>query len=539
MTAGGGPAAGRETLAHELLSPAAFARVATTRAVTLVETHISWVFLLDRDVIKVKKPVDLGFLDFRSLERRRRACEDEVRLNARLAPDVYKGVLPVTRARDGTCAVGGDGETVDWAVHMVRLDDAVRADRLLASCALGGEGVDRIASVMAAFHASAATSPAIAAFGTAEAVVGNVEENFRQTAAVIGQYLDPAEVEEVERWQETFVRGKPERFADRIARGRVRDGHGDLRLEHVYLEPARVRVIDCIEFNERFRYGDVCADIAFLAMDLAAHGRVDLAERLIASYAREADDYDLYSVVDFYGGYRAFVRGKIATIVAGDPSASDEVRRRSAAEARRYFRLALSFERPSVVGPVVVAVGGVIASGKSAIAARLGGAWSAPVIEADRTRKAMLGVDPRKRLDDPAWAGAYDPAVTERVYAELLRRAGIVLASGRPVILDASFRTEALRRRARELAASRGVPFRFVECRTSREVCLARLAERERRPSVSDGRTAIFDAFCERYEPSRETEPDQYLALDTTRSVEQTFSQLAGSLGGWPAGLTS
>jgi aminoglycoside phosphotransferase family enzyme/predicted kinase len=517
---------------------AGIAGVAPPTSVTLAETHISWVFLLDRDVFKVKRPVDMGFLDFRSLEQRRAACDAEVRLNARLAPGVYRGVVPVTRGGDGRCVVGGAGVPIDWAVHMARLPDDERGDGLLESGALTGDVVDQIAARIAAFHRGAASDDAIARFGRAEAIARNVQENFDQTRDSLGLYLTPAEIAEIVGWQLRFVRDETRRFDERIARGRVRDGHGDLRLEHVYRDAnGGIRVLDCIEFNERFRYVDVCGDIAFLSMDLAAHGRTDLAERLLAAYAREADDYDLYGVVDFYESYRAFVRGKISAMLANDEGVGVGARARAAGEARRFFRLALSLHRPSLVPPSVVAVGGVIASGKSSIASRLGGEMSAPVLDADRTRKAMVGVEPLQRIDAQAWKGAYDPAFSDRVYREVVRRGAVVLSSGRPVVLDASFRSAELRRMARDLAAAHGVPFRFIECRTPRDVCLERLAVRERSPGVSDGRRAIFDDFCARYEAVDELPAAEHRVVDTTRPIDDAMKDLRGTLDVWPRGL--
>ena len=272
-------------------------------------------------------------------------------------------------------------------------------------------------------------------------------------------------------------------------------------------------------------------------MDLAAHGRVDLAERLLATYAREADDYDLYSVVDFYESYRAFVRGKVASMLANDEGADPTTRGRAALDARRYFLLALSSDRQALLRPAVVAVGGVIASGKSAIANRLSAELSAPVIETDRTRKSVLGVNALRPLHEPAWSGPYSPAFSDRVYDELFRRAGVVLASGRPVVLDASFRSAPLRRMARDLAKAHGVPFRFIECRATPEVCRERLAERARQRTVSDGRLAIFDEFCARYEPVVELGADEHLVLDTTKPIEASLETLRQSLETWPRGL--
>lgn len=524
-------------LKDDLRRPEAYGLPRPNR-VELAETHISWVFLLGAEVFKVKKPVDLGFLDFRTMAQRKVACEAEVGLNARLAPDVYRGVVAIRRGEDGRACIGGTGPIVDWAVHMARLPDERRADVLLGGGKLSNEAIEAIATRIAKFHAGARGDPNTARFGTSEAVTTNIEENFAQTRSVIDRYLNPAEADEIVRWQTAFVRGHDSLFAQRIAAGRVRDGHGDLRLEHVYLDPpGSPSIIDCIEFNERFRFADVCADVAFLSMDLAGHGRVDLAERLLACYARESSDFDLYALVDFYESYRAYVRGKVATIVAADDQLDPEARQRAEKDARRYFLLALSADRHSLLLPALVAVGGIIASGKSTIADRIGLEISAPVIDADRTRKAILGVEARHPIHESAWQGAYDPAFTERVYTEVLRRADVVLASGRPVVIDASFRSRAMRQSVQDLARRYNVPFRFAECRAEPSVCRSRLASRARESGVSDGRLEIFDAFCARFEPVVEMSPDDHVVLDTTRSLEHAVTTLRTHLDVWPPGL--
>jgi aminoglycoside phosphotransferase family enzyme/predicted kinase len=522
----------------DLLRPEAYGPLRPT-SVRLVETHISRVFLLEGDVFKIKRPVNLGFLDFTTLERREAACRAEVSLNARLAPDVYLGVVPVRLDPGGRASLCSDGAVVDWAVHMRRLPDAQRADVRLARGQLDRRAIDSIAAHLARFHADARTDDAVSAFGETEAIARNIEENFAQTRGIIDTYV-PDEAAEILRWQTAFLRGHAPLFAQRVASGRIRDGHGDLRLEHVYLDPGdRPTIIDCIEFNDRFRFADVCADVAFLSMDLEAHGRVDLAERLLARYARESNDYDLYALVDFYESYRAFVRGKIAAFMAADPDIDEGARTGAAAEARRHFLLALAADRRSLLVPVVVAVGGIIASGKSTVAERLADEMSAPVVDADRTRKSMVGIDPCQPLHEVAWTGAYDPGFTERVYAEVMRRADVVLASGRPVVIDASFRSPTMRARARELAVAHGVPFRFVECRADPEVCRLRLAQRAQTAGVSDGRLDVFDAFRSRFEPVTELPSAEQVVLDTTCPLEESLGVLRGRLDTWPPGFVA
>jgi aminoglycoside phosphotransferase family enzyme/predicted kinase len=504
----------------------------------LIETHISMVFLGERDVWKVKKPVSLGFLDFSTLEQRREACEAEVSLNRRLAPQVYYGVQPITRDRSGRHRICGDGDPVDWAVHMQRLPDDQRADVLLGADRLGREDLNRVAERIAGFHDDARTDDAIAQFGTVEAISVNVRENFAQTRESIHAHLSAAEAAEIEAWQTAFLDRNRERFADRIRTGRVRDGHGDLRLEHVYFRNGSIDILDCIEFNERFRYGDVGADVAFLTMDLAYRGRVDLAERFLAAYARSANDFDLYPLMDFYESYRAYVRGKVASMLAADMDADARTRERAARSARRYYLLALASERRSVLDPMAVAVGGIIASGKSTVADSTASAMGAPVIDADRTRKHLLGVTMTQSAASAPWSGAYAPEITERTYAELMRRARAVLESGRPVILDASFRSRAHRAQVRALAAEFNVPFRFIECRAPADVNRRRLRDREGKIHSTDARADLYDEFVAHWEPVTEFPPADHIQLDTSVPLLATMEMLRQRLNVWPEGMT-
>lgn len=492
----------------------------------LIETHISWVFVGGDEVFKVKRPVDFGFLDFTYLEAREAACKAEVALNRRLAPDVYLGVVPVTRDESGQHVFDGEGVAVDFAVHMRRLDEAERADQRLAEGRLTPEDIDALALRIAGFHGEARCDDETTRHGAPSVIRRNVEENFAQTRDTIGEFLSDEEARAVEAWQREFLQDEG-RFEARQRSGAVRDGHGDLRLEHVYFGDSRISIIDCIEFNERFRYGDVCSDIAFLSMDLAWHDRVDLAERLLAAYARETQDYALYSVVDFYESYRAFVRGKIATFLAFDEGASAEARERAHREARRYFILSLAFERPSLVPPQVVAVGGMIACGKSRNARSIGELLSAPVVGSDRLRKHLLGARAHESLQSAPWSGAYSAEITERVYDAVWTAAETIVSSGRPVILDASFRTATYRKKARDLAARLGVPFTFVECVAPRDVILERLAKRDRNEAQeSDARSNLLEEFERRYEPVDEFPRDIRLVLDTSRPKSATLAEL-------------
>lgn len=532
-------------LKSSLLHPSAYTKFLgdspehTATEVQLIETHISAVFLVDSHVFKLKKPVDFGFLDFTTLEKRQAACNAELTLNRRLATDVYLGIVPVTRATDGGAELAGDGEVLDWAVHMNRLPDERRADLMLQRGEFGRAEVDRLAHRLVSFHASIAepTSEASAdaqKFGSPEVVARNVEENFEQTRDAIGEFLTLEQSNELARFQREFLQTHREVLVKRMETGRVRDGHGDLRLEHVYFLAGdaleSIAIIDCIEFNRRFRYADVCADVAFLSMDLAEHEHVDLAERLLARYALLSDDFDLYELVDFYQSYRAYVRAKVAGFQALAPDLDPALTEQSRALARRHYLLALSAARRQLERPSVIAVAGLIASGKSSLADELGGQLAAPVVEADRIRKWLAGVSHETPLGDQAFSDAYSAQATRAVYAELLRRAGVVLSSGRSVVIDASFRAREDRRAARELARTHGAKFCLIECRCPREVTLQRLHQRAQAPSISDGRVDIFDAFAKSFEPIEELEPGEHIVIETTGSVADSVRALLASL---------
>ena len=275
-------------------------------------------------------------------------------------------------------------------------------------------------------------------------------------------------------------------------------------------------VIDCVEFNERLRCGDAAADVAFLAMELTARARVDLAELFLAAFALESDDYDLYGVVDFYASYRAWVRGKVAAFLAADSSTPPEKAVRKAEEARTLFTLARSYAEARPGAQPVVAVGGVIGSGKSTLAEALGRATGAPVISADRIRKALAGIRATERAPDSAYSAAF----SARTFDEVFRRAAVVLGSGRGVVLDATFRARDLRLRARDLARRHGRRFLFAETVCDEATLRQRLRRRAAGPSVSDAGEALLERVRAEFEPVTELGAGEHVRVDTTGPPE-------------------
>lgn len=425
---------------------------------------------------------------------------------------------------------------MDWAVHMVRLPEADRADHRLETERLPSRFLKGLAGRLALFHAMSRCDAWTAEFGSPTALAKNLEENFIHAQPYLVANLGSEATEELMSGLRDSLLRCTRTIKDRMGEGRIRDGHGDLRLNQIYFdETGRDKIVDCVEFNDRFRYGDVCSDIAFLSMDLACRGRRDLAEIFLAAYAKNSGDYGLYTMVDFYEGYRACVRGMVACIRAAEPGTVERQRLELEKEALRHFLFALAGVRKRKMASPVIALGGGIATGKSTLAESLGDSLAVPVIGSDLTRKLMAGLSPLERREGAIWKGLYAHENTAKVYAEIFRQARAVWDSGRMVIIDASFRTAAYRQALRSAAVESGHPFLFLECRADKEICRERLVLRDRKPGISDGNAAIVEEFLAKWEPVKaELCAGEHLIMDTARpeavSMQEALEAI-GSLG--------
>lgn len=317
-----------------------------TEKVELVQTHISFIFIGDEYVYKVKKPVDFGFLDFTTLESRNHYCNQEIKLNQRLSPDTYLKVVGITDEGENL-AIDGKGPVVEYAVKMRRIPLDKLMLTLLKKRELTKEMVKAVAGKLAEFHERAENSPEIDRFGTVELTKKNTDENFDQTEKYIGQSITREQYELIKGYTNSFYQRNGELFEERIACTRIRDCHGDLHMEHICLTDPII-IFDCIEFNERFRYSDVAGDIAFLAMDLDYHGQEELSTVLIEAYVKHTGDKDVYRLLDFYKTYRAYVRGKVISFRLDDPDILKEDQQEALRLSRRYFELAERYAKRDI-----------------------------------------------------------------------------------------------------------------------------------------------------------------------------------------------
>jgi len=315
-----------------------------TGNVSVVQTHISVVFVADDHVYKIKKPVNFGFLDFSTLEKRKYYCFQEIELNSRLSEGIYLEVKPVIFDGVSHRLGDGEGEIVDYAVRMRRIPE----DNLMKSLFKKGELTDghleKIAAVLARFHGTAARSEEIDRFGRASGFKINTDENFDQIEPFVGRSIDRSTFDALKGWTERFYSDHGGLFEERIAAGKIRDCHGDLHMEHVcFGDGDKVAVIDCIEFNERFRYSDTLADFGFLLMDLEFHGGYESAERLWSFYRARAEGGNVDHLLTFYKVYRAVVRGKVIGFQLDDDNIAGAERREAAERAGSYFELAAGY----------------------------------------------------------------------------------------------------------------------------------------------------------------------------------------------------
>jgi aminoglycoside phosphotransferase family enzyme/predicted kinase len=564
------------TMLSMLTRPEAFPfALPADKPVTVIQTHASAVVLVPELVYKLKKPKNFGFFDFSTPSLRRHFCGEEVRVNRRFAPHVYLGVAPVlarvnkSRRVDKSRLYFGstfepdavpmpgttleEGYVVDYAVVMVRLPDEAMLESRVRAGTASIPLLKEIAQHVAAFHATSLTDEHIANFGSLEVIRGNWEENFTQVRPYIGRTLDAATYDQIASYIHGFMEQRSSLFASRITEGRIRDCHGDLRLQHVYIldeetadaarQLPRLAILDGIEFNERFRYSDVTSEVAFLTMELEAASHCDLAHAFVEGYVAESGDPALRELLPFYSCYRACVRGKVLSFLIDEPEVPAVQREAARQQATSLFKLAASYTS-GPTRPTLMLIGGLMGTGKSTLAAALRHEMGWALFSSDTTRKRLAHVDPSEPHANAFGQGLYSQKWTARTYDALLAAARVALAHGRSVLLDASFISRADRQAAARVATAYDANLLFVECTCPIELALKRLAQRwkvrigackgaieevsrasDARPDLYEAQSAAWEAYIPDEEPGM-----RWIAVTTALplaiSCEQVYEVL-------------
>jgi len=502
-------------LLQTLADPATYGGV----PVAVHETHASWVFVASERAYKIKKPVALGFLDYSTLERRRSACAEEVRVNQDLAPGIYLGVRAIVRTRTGFAFAPNDQalEAVEYAVEMRSFDDADTLAGLIASEALTSEHLEAVARRVAAFHRSAPT----VAGGDAAQVLGVWQQNLLDLRQASRALEFPVYL--AERFAEMFVRLHEGEIEQRRAAGCVRDGHGDLRCEHVLLTPD-VRIVDRIEFDASLRHTDIACDLAFLTMDLEAHDQRWAAETLVSAYRDSGMDAGSDALLSFHCARRALIRATVDLVGASE----HEGERRASLLAKVRSKLALA-ERLCwrARAPLAIVVCGPAGSGKSTLAAELSRHSGFEVLSSDAIRKSEVGLHATER----AAPEHYSHRVNHHTYELLAGQARELIDHGSGVIVDATCRSRVERSTLLGRLSRTGAPRLVVRCEVPIEVALARAARREHDPArVSDAGPQIVAKQYRSFQQLEELAPEDVLGVDTRRPLRTQVYEVTSAI---------
>ncbi len=487
--------------------------------VELVQTHISYVFIAGNYVYKVKKPVNFGFLDFTTLEKRKFYCKEELRLNKRLAPSIYLDVVPIIRDNLGNLSSRGDGEIIEYAVRMKKLPLDKMLKTLLAQGQADAKIMDAVAEKIVQFHAAAQTGGSINEMGSIKTIRRNSEENFAQTEKYIDVTIPAYQHQFIKDYVESFLSINKQLLEKRVVEHKIRDCHGDLHLEHICIDD-EIIIFDCIEFNERFRFSDVAAEVAFLTMDLDYNGYFRQAEDFTRSYLKYSGDTDMKALLNFYRCYYAYVRGKVISFRLDQQEIATAERTEIKKTSSKYFDLAYTYAA-HLEKPALILTAGLIGSGKSYQARNLAGRLGADVIRTDILRKELLRISPAEKHYESFGRGIYTHDISQKTYEKAVELAAERMQQGKPVIIDASFKNRSDRALAFKLAERLHVPFYVIECTCPDDIVKIRLEKRMlEKDNPSDGRWEILQEQKKQYEALSEIPAGSYFKVDTSDNPE-------------------
>lgn len=479
--------------------------------IRLVETHISWVLLTGPYAYKIKKPVNLGFLDFSTLEKRRFFCEEELRLNRRLTPALYLDVVAITGSPSSP-VLRGVGDAIEYAVKMIQFPEETRLDRMLARGELGPDHIDLLAQELAEFHNRIAIAGSDKPFGDPEHVMEPVKQNFIQIRSRI-EARDQTQLRRLEIWSEMTFAELQETFKDRKRRGFIRECHGDAHLANMLWRDGRVLLFDCLEFNDNLRWIDIMSEVAFLTMDLDDRGRPDLARRALNAYLEHTGDYEGLAMFRFYQVYRALVRAKVACIRLGQSGLDDEEKQRVRGEYLSYADLAERYTQAA--HPAVIITHGLSGSGKTWLSQQLLESIDAIRVRSDIERKRLHGLAPLARSSSGIDSGIYTSDASQRTYARLAELATAILRAGHTVIVDAAFLKHGQRDQLRTVADRVRAPFVILDLLAPENTLRERLRQRARQKhEVSEAGLAVLDHQLATREPLSDEEQRHALIID-------------------------
>ncbi|PID44562.1 MAG: hypothetical protein CSA52_01775 [Gammaproteobacteria bacterium] len=483
----------------------------------LIETHISQVILTGEYAYKIKKPVDFGFLDFSTLEKRHHFCKEELRLNQRLAPDLYLNLITITGTPEAP-VIDGDGPVLEYAIKMKQFPQEGLFDKLQAEQKITSSHIAELGQLIAHFHLNIEPAPADSRFGTPDQVYAPVNQNFEQIREMIDQPALLGQLENLEAWAKaTFDRLQP-LFEKRKAEGFIRECHGDIHLGNITLYQGKVVLFDCIEFNDDFRWTDTMSDLAFILMDLQERGLDSYARTLLNQYLAITGDYDGLALLHFYQAYRAMVRAKIALFTRASPGMDEAMQARLLASYTKYADLA---ETCSMVPACACLIGhGVSGSGKSTIGKTLIENFGAIHIRSDAERKRLFDLAATESSRSEPDGGIYTKEATQRTYQRLHDLAQTILQAGYTVFIDATNLLASQRDGFQQVAEENGVPGVLISCQTDENIVRQWITQRQGRgQDASEATLEVLDRQLATQQPLTAEEKGHALVVDAASTV--------------------
>ena len=512
-----------------LLNPRTYGK--NVKNVRLIQTHTSWVFLTGKFVYKVKKPVFFGFLDYTTLDARKYFCEEELRLNRRLSPDIYLKVMPIVewsgREKKTRIRLGGKGKVIDYAVKMSELPQEKLMTERLKQDSINYPVIDEIARIVAGFHRSAETDSNINRFGEIETIKFNWDENFTQTEEFIGKTISRVNFKLIKQTVLKFMVENMDLFSKRIVDGKIKQCHGDLHSKNIFITD-KVYIFDCIEFNRRFSGSDVASEIAFFGMDLDYYDKGHFTNYFVDRYLQYTKDYDLLRVLDFYKCYRAYVRGKVTSFNLNDKGISVKDKQIAAKTARHYFALAANYAKNLFSCPGLIVMIGLPGVGKTYFAQKLAQRINAAHLRSDIIRKELMAVSIGEHHYTGYGKGIYTSSISALTYDEMYNRARIYLSQGKSCILDATFSLSKARHTAARIAKEYKVRFLMVYCHCPDKVVFKRMAKREHEFDFSDANPEVYQAMKRNFDPLPRVK--NVIKVDTSKPLKPAVRKIVAAL---------
>ncbi len=491
-----------------LLHPEAYAH--TVETIELVETHISWVILTGSYAYKIKKPVNLGFLDFSSLQKRHFYCQEEIRLNSRLAPELYLEVVTIT-GPEQQAVFSGSGPVIEYAVKMLQFPTNMQMDKLLNTGQIQTNHIASLAETIASFHQQTDIASTESDYGEPEVVYTPVRDNFTLLQELVSDHKQLDKLEALKQWSQASYEHLKPVFVQRKEAGYIRECHGDLHTANIVVIDNKPTAFDCIEFSPELRWTDTASDIAFLIMDLQYRQQHAFAWHFLNHYLEISGDYKALQVLKFYLVYRAMVRAKVAAISASqmpDTSAQYDSAIQSCYD---YLKLAHAFVQPG--RPILIITCGMSASGKSTLTSPLVAGLSAIRLRSDVERKRLFKQSKESHSHKPFNAGIYSPEASRQTYQYLSDQADLILTSGYPVIIDATFLHYEQRQLFYQLAQKKGVPFVVLHFTARPDTLRQRISQRVN--DVSDADRSILEQQLLNWKPLQDNEQPYVINIDT------------------------